>query len=143
MLFANVPHDKPSGTFCIIRLMLEHSALCAWLLIQVFVGIRCSSMNADGALVKKMEQLRTTLKRSLTNEFLEKQASRSKRTKRSTRLEYARAKNRQDREFENVRKRKERISKILHKMREHEAAYDAANEDVDRLKNLLDEEEMV
>lgn len=106
---------------------------------MVFVGIRRSFMNS--ALVKRMEQLKITTKRSLTNQFLEEEASRSKRTKYATRLEYARAKNRQEREFENVRKCKERVAKMLQKMREHESTYDAATEDVYRLKDLLDKEE--
>ena len=76
-------------------------------------------------------------KRSFVDAFLADQAADNTASKNSTRIELARAKNRRDREYQNMAKNKERARKMIEKLRESEAAYNAAEEEVQRLKELL------
>ena len=112
-----------------------------------FVGI-IYEMDGVGDLTFGMARVglmktenRPAQNRSFTNEFLQEEAGRNKCSTGSTRLELARAKNRRDRELQNMRKCKERVCKMMERMREHEEAYHAAKDDVNRLKSLVDEEE--
>jgi len=75
--------------------------------------------------------------------FLEKEAQNGKRTKAGTRIELAKAENRKEKLYNNMLKTRERSATLLEKLREHEAAYNAECEEVDRLKKLLQEEEAV
>jgi len=52
-------------------------------------------------------------------------------------MELARAKNRKDSAYQNMLKTKQRAKAILDKLREQEAAYESAIEDVRRLKERL------
>lgn len=81
-----------------------------------------------------------TRKRNFVDDFLEKESTEQSVSKKSTRLELARAKNRQERHKQNLLKCKERLSDMMNKFREHQAAYDASTDDVERLKKLLNEE---
>ena len=57
--------------------------------------------------------------------------------KKATRLELARAKNRQEKVYQNMLKTKERITAGISKLRELEAEYEAVKADVRRLKDSL------
>ena len=78
-------------------------------------------------------------KRSFVGAFLEEQSIQAKRSKSSTRLDFARAKNRQERTYQNMLKSIEKAKKAMEKFREDEASYEAACEDVECLKSLLNE----
>ena len=52
-----------------------------------------------------------------------------------------RAKNRRDTAYQNMLKSRERIKEMTAKMREHEATYEAAKEDVARLKARLKDDD--
>jgi hypothetical protein len=78
-------------------------------------------------------------KRSVVQELLDEEATKSKKSKYNTRLELARAKNRKEREYNNLLKSKARVSKAMEKMREHQSAHDVACDDIARLKALLKE----
>jgi len=55
-------------------------------------------------------------------------------------MELARAENRKEKMYNNMLKAKQRAAQALEKFREVEAAYEAAREDVARLRKELDEE---
>jgi len=64
-------------------------------------------------------------------------------SKKFTRLELVRAKNRRDSVYQNLLKNKERVKVILEKMRGYEAAYEAAKADVTRLQARLKDDDDV
>jgi len=84
--------------------------------------------------------MESTQKQSYIEALINEQSVQTKRSKTSTRLEFARAKNRKERAYANMMKTKERARKAMEKFREDEAASEAACEDCDRLKKLLSEE---
>ena len=75
-------------------------------------------------------------KRSFTETFLQEQETEDRASKKATRIELVRAQSRRDSAKENMQKCKERAGAILDRMREHEAAFEAAKEDVARSKAL-------
>jgi len=79
-------------------------------------------------------------KRSFVQTFLDEQVRITKKTKQGTRMELARALNRKEKTYANMHKAKERAAQALEKLREVEAAHEAAREDVERLRKELDEE---
>ena len=81
-------------------------------------------------------------KRSYVDAFLEHESRRNVKTRKTTRLELARARNKCDQALQNLQKQTERARLADEKLRECEAAYDAAREDVERLKKELREEGM-
>ncbi len=76
-------------------------------------------------------------KRSFIDAFLQEEQSEERASKKSTRMELVRARNRRDSAYQNMLKNRERAKAINEKIREQEAAYEAAKEDVARLKALL------
>jgi hypothetical protein len=82
---------------------------------------------------------RVNLKRSFVDDFLDKEAKQTKMSINGIRMELARTQNRKDREYQNMLKSKERAKKALERRRENEASYQAACDDEDRLKQLLDD----
>src|ERR1043165_4082226 len=95
-------------------------------------------------VVSHMESLSTAMsglnmaqKRSFFDAFMDEAAKEKSSSKIATRMELARAKNRKDSAYQNMLKTKERAKAIHEKLREQEAAYDAAVEDVRRLKERL------
>jgi cell division septum initiation protein DivIVA len=74
--------------------------------------------------------------------FLETEAREAKQSISSTRLALARAKNKNDKDYQNFLKSKERAQAAIEKMKENEAAYLASSEDVERLKRLVNEDAM-
>ena len=76
-------------------------------------------------------------KRSFVDDLLQEEQSEDRASKKSTRLELVRARNRKDSVYQNMLKTKERVKAMLEKLREQEAAYEAAKDDVARLKALL------
>jgi len=84
-----------------------------------------------------MSDVKMTQKRSFVEAFLEEKEAEDCASKRSTRMELVRAKNRRDATYQNMLKIKERIKAQLAKLREAEAAYEAAKDDVDRLQARL------
>ena|SRR6218665_3165585 len=62
-----------------------------------------------------------------------------KRTKASTKLEYARAANKEEREFKTLDGYQQRIAEMVAKMREHKEVYKAAQEKAERLAKLVDD----
>ena len=79
-------------------------------------------------------------KRSFVQTFLDEQVRITKKTKHGTRMELARAQNRKDKTYGNMHKAKERAAQALEKLREAEAAHEAACEEVKRLEAQLNEE---
>jgi len=79
-------------------------------------------------------------KRSFVQTFLDEQVRISKKTKQGTRMEKARAENKKEKTYNNMLKAKERAAAALEKLREAEAAHEAACEDVKRLESQLNEE---
>ena len=65
-------------------------------------------------------------KRSFVEALLEEEEAEDCASKISTRMELVRAKNRRDATYQNILKIKERIKAQLAKLREAEAAYEAA-----------------
>ena len=84
-----------------------------------------------------MEKNNNGKKRSATDAFLEECQHKDSATKKSTRLELARAKNRRDAYYQNWMKSKQRVQDMIKKMREQEDAYGAACDEVARLEALL------
>ena len=76
-------------------------------------------------------------KRSATDAFLEECQHKDSATKKSTRLELARAKNRREKSGKMFTKSKERVQEMIGKLREKEADYEAACNEVARLEALL------
>ena len=76
-------------------------------------------------------------KRSFVDDLLQEEQSEDRASKKSTRLELVRARNRKDSVYQNMLKTKKRVKAMLEKLREQEAAYEAAKDDVARLKALL------
>ncbi len=92
-------------------------------------------------LTVAMSDLRLGRKRTFVDAFLEKEASEDNRSKRNTRIELARAKNRVDLTYQNMLKTKERLKAMIEKCRELEASHEAAKAEVERLKKLLQEDD--
>ena len=84
-----------------------------------------------------MSGLNMSHKRSFFEAFIDEAAKDEGSSKKSTRIELARAKNRRDTTYQNMLKTKERAKAIHEKLREQEAAYNAAMEDVKRLNERL------
>jgi len=84
-----------------------------------------------------MSDLNMAQKRSFVDAFLQEEQSGDRASKKSTRLELVRARNRKDSVYQNMLKTKEREKAMLEKLREQEAAYEAAKDDVARLEALL------
>ena len=99
------------------------------------------SLCAMDRLTQSMSNLRMATggerKRSYVEAFLEEEATKCSSTKKSTRLELARAINRKETLFQNMRKTKERVKKQMERLRELEAGYTAACAEVKRLRKLL------
>ena len=74
---------------------------------------------------------------SYVEAFLSTEALELDKSKQSTRLELARAKNRKEKLFINLRKIKERISQQIAKMKEIEAEYEVAKADIRRPKETF------
>ena len=74
--------------------------------------------------------------------FLHTEALSLDASKKSARLELARAKNKKRKIYDNLMKCKERISQQISKMRELEAEYEATKADVSRLKESLKGDEI-
>jgi DNA repair ATPase RecN len=81
------------------------------------------------------------VRRSLLDKFLQEEQERNTLSKDAIRVNIARAKNRKDREHNNMRKTKERIRKLNEQFRTHEAAYIAAKDDIAKLELMLRDEE--
>mgnify|MGYP006902733279 CR=1 FL=1 len=88
-----------------------------------------------------MSGLNMATKRSFIQAFLDEEAAEDIASKKSTRMELARAKNKRDTIYSNMRKTKQRIKLMFEKLREQEASHEAVNEDIKRLKSLLAEDE--
>ena len=84
-----------------------------------------------------MSDLEMAEKRSFVKAFLEEEEAEDCASKRSTRMELVRAKNRRDATYQSMLKIKERMRAQLAKLREAEAAYEAAKDNVDRLQARL------
>jgi len=84
-----------------------------------------------------MSDLNMAQKRSFVDDLLQEEQSEDRASKKSTRLELVRARNRKDSVYQNMLKTKKRVKAMLEKLREQEAAYEAAKDDVARLKALL------
>ena len=84
-----------------------------------------------------MSGLDMAQKRTFFEAFIDEAAKEEGSSKKTTRIELARAKNRKDAAYQNMMKTKERAKAIHEKLREQEAMYDAATEDVRRLKERL------
>ncbi|MEW8446340.1 MAG: hypothetical protein AB2653_18605 [Candidatus Thiodiazotropha endolucinida] len=76
-------------------------------------------------------------KRSFVDAFLSEEAVESGASKKTTRLELARAKNRKEKGTQNLLKTKERVKALISRMREQEAEVEAADADIKRLKDRL------
>lgn len=87
-----------------------------------------------------MQQQQQQQQRSFVDEFLTTEARNGTMTKNGTRLELARAKNRRDKAYVNLKKAKEKASLAIQRMREQEQVHKASEQDVQRLKQLLREE---
>ena len=88
-----------------------------------------------------MSGLSMAQKRSFIDAFLQEEEGEDRASKKSTRVELVRAKNRRDSEYQNMLKNKERAKAILEKIREGEAAYEAAKADVTRLQARLKDDD--
>ena len=88
-------------------------------------------------LSKKFSTLNMAQKLSYVDAFLHSEALSLYASKKSTRLELARAKNKKEKIYNNLMKCKERISQQISKMRELEADYEATKADGRRLKKSL------
>jgi len=84
-------------------------------------------------LLRCMSDLKMAQKRSFVEAFLQEEEAEDCASKRSTMMELVRAKHRRDATYQNMLKIKERIKAQLPKLREAEAAYEAAKDDVARL----------
>ena len=93
------------------------------------------------SLSDAMSGLSMAHKRSFVDAFLQDEAVECSPTKKNTRLELARAQNREETTYQNMMKTKERIKKMLEKLREIEASHNAARDNVQRLKMQLKEDE--
>ena len=84
-----------------------------------------------------MAQENSGTKRSATDAFLEECLREDSATKKSTRQELARAKNRRDVSYQNWMKTQQRVQVMIRQLREKEANYEAARDEVARLEALL------
>jgi hypothetical protein len=78
---------------------------------------------------------------SFVDKFLAEEGGQTTLTKSSIRLELARVKNRKERQFENLKKAKERLKQAIRRMREIETGYSASVAEERRLEGLLREHE--
>jgi len=79
-------------------------------------------------LISAMEQQRQpqqAKKRSRVDTFLAEEVGQTKTSKSHTRLELAKVKNKQERDYQKMMKTKERVQKELQKFREEVATYEA------------------
>jgi len=93
------------------------------------------------SLSSSMSGLNMAQKRSFIDAFLQEEEGEDRASKKSTRMALVRAKNRRDSEYQNMLKNKERAKAILEKIREGEAAYEAAKADVARLQARLKDDD--
>lgn len=93
----------------------------------------------DSSVRCAMEKMDLGNKRSSTQAFLDDIAKEETVSKKSLRLELARAKNRKETCAQNIRKTQERIKTQVSKLREHEEAYKASCADIQRLEGILKE----
>jgi len=100
-----------------------------------------SDLSHMETLSRSMSDLSMAHKRSFVEAFLQEEMSEDRESKKSTRMELVRAKNRRDTAYQNMLKSRERIKEMTAKMREHEATYEAAKEDVARLKARLKDDD--
>ena len=96
-----------------------------------------SGLSHMESLSRSMSDLNMAQKRSFVDDLLQEEQSEDRASKKSTRLELVRARNRKDSVYQNMLKTKKRVKAMLEKLREQEAAYEAAKDDVARLKALL------
>ena len=103
-----------------------------------------SEMDIDAAMGKMSVSgeslVEHTRKRSFVSAFLSEVAQECSPSKKRTRLELARAKNRKETHYQNMVKTKERATNIIERLREYEAAYEAENENCQRLTKLLNDD---
>jgi hypothetical protein len=88
-------------------------------------------------LSEAMSGLNMAQKRSFFDAFMVEAAEEKGSSKKTTRIDLARAKNRMETAYQNMLKTKERAKAIHEKLREQESSYDATVEDVRRLKERL------
>jgi len=93
------------------------------------------------SLTPSMSNLRMAQKRSFVDVFLQEEAGEDRASKKYTRLELVRAQNRKESAYQNMLKAKERTKVMLEKLREQEAAYEAAKDDVARLRARLKDDD--
>ncbi len=77
---------------------------------------------------------------SSVSAFLSEVAQECSPSKKRTRLELARAENRKETQYQNMAKTKERITKMVERLREQESAYEAEHENCQRLIKLLNDD---
>ena len=87
--------------------------------------------------ISSMAQENSGKKRSATDAFLEECLHEDSATKKSTRLQLARAKNRREKSGQMFAKSKQRLKEMIEKVRENETAYKADCDEVARLEALL------
>jgi len=92
-------------------------------------------------LSRSMSDLSMAQKRSFIDAFLQEEQDEKSASKKSTRMELARAQNRKDSVYQNMLKSKERIKAMLEKLREQEAVYEDATNEVAKLKARLKDDE--
>jgi len=80
-------------------------------------------------------------KRSFIDSFLEEEKGEDCASKKLTRMQLVRAKNRTHSASQNLQNMKERVQKMLERMRDQEAEFEAAKEDVERLKARLKDDD--
>ena len=96
------------------------------------------SQRAVEEIVRKMEStsFRPT-KKSIVNEFLEEAAEDTTRGKNSLRVQLARTENKSETLNVTMMKTKEKLNKLLEKLREQEEHYNISVDEVDRLRRLM------
>jgi hypothetical protein len=72
--------------------------------------------------------------------FLEEESRQTKSSTTNLRIQLARAENKKQRCYQNQLKDKERAKKAIEKCRESAAAFQVADEEVQKLKTLLEEQ---
>ena len=108
--------------------VLEWSVDCVWLVIME-------------SLSRSMSGLCMAHKRSFIDAFLEEEKGEDCASKKLTRMQLVRAKNRTHSASQNLQNMKERVQKMLERMCGQEAEFEAAKEDVERLKARLKDDD--
>jgi len=97
-------------------------------------------MDPNSNLANRMERLELNpSRRSITDAFLEDAATHRRKTTASTRIEYARALNKVDREFKTFEAYQQKTAEMIAKLREQEEVYNAAKQEAVRLAKLLND----